>query len=924
MILSILAAAFVLAAPAQAADPASTGRWSPLQTYPVTPISAAVTADGKIVAWDQADPNPPHGISPNNGKAVIIDPNVGVIARSVNLAPTSVFCPLITTLPDGKVAIVGGGNNTYNSDKSVLFDPVSKTFGAWGSISRGRWYGGGNIDARSNIVTLGGRGGDGADVVDATTGLSRRLNVKFGADWYPHLLRAPDGRFLVENISQVNTPTRGWLDINGAGTLSSIGDTTLLQNRRRLTSTSIGPFQTLMIAGGSSTAAYIVDLSSGAPVFRPTGSTRSPHMTGTSVTLPDGSAMVIGGNIGDSETLGTPVMTPELWSPATGRWTPLEDSPKRRLYHSVAALLPDGRVWSAGSSASGQNEYNGAYFSPPYLFKKDGSGALAARPTLSGAPSRVAWGERFSVTSPDAARIRSVALIRLAATTHQYAFDQVYVPLEFSRDGDRLALRVPENGNAIPAGQYMLFLTDQDGVPSKAPTIEVTPTADTPPAPITTQSTMYVSAWGQPWKAFDGDTRNDIGGLWNGSHTDLQTEPWWQVDLGRSRDLERITLYNRTDRYGTRLRGAWVFASDEPFTSTGLAATRAQPGVTAVQITNSPGATVEVPISRSARYLRVQLPRTDYLHLREVVPRYAEAPSAKLAVTKLSETDGETVVQVTNGGNAEGAVTSVTLPGAGWRQTAGPGAPFTIAAGGQTTLTLARGAVDGDLVLGTAGGGTLKLALTAPPAPPAPVPSFSVQKTGQTDTEVTVRVTNSGTAAGAIERVALPGAGWSQVSGPGAPFSVPAGGAAVLTLARGVAGGDLVLTPSAGDPLRLALDPVVPAGAPAFTVSPGSLAFSARIGRSSAVSFVTVTNTGTAPGAPAAIALSANTSAFGITSSTCGTVVGNRSVTNLVTLGPGGSCTVGIGFLSSSLLPSYGTLAAAGATVTLSGRTRLF
>ena len=190
--------------------------------------------------------------------------------------------------------------------RTVLFDPTTRTFGAWGSMSRGRWYAGGNIDSRSNIVALGGRGGNGADVIDAATGLSRRLNVGFGGDWYPHLLRAPDGRFVIENVSQVTTPTRHWLDTRGAGTLTATGDRTLLQSRRRLTSTQIGPYQTLMITGGTLTASYILDLSSGTPVARPTGSTRFPHMTGTAVTLPDGSALVIGGNSSNHETQGTP------------------------------------------------------------------------------------------------------------------------------------------------------------------------------------------------------------------------------------------------------------------------------------------------------------------------------------------------------------------------------------------------------------------------------------------------------------------------------------------------------------------------------------------------------------------------------------------------------------------------------------------
>ncbi|UUY04969.1 hypothetical protein LRS13_05415 [Svornostia abyssi] len=168
-----LVAVLAAAVPAQA-DPGQTGRWSAVQNYPVVPISAAVTPDGKIVAWDQADPGTPHSISPNNGKAMILDPETGTITRSANIAPASVFCPLITTLPDGKVAITGGGNDTVNSDLVQIYDPESKTFGTWSTLSTGRWYGGGSISKNGDIVALGGRGGSGADVVDAETGRNRR------------------------------------------------------------------------------------------------------------------------------------------------------------------------------------------------------------------------------------------------------------------------------------------------------------------------------------------------------------------------------------------------------------------------------------------------------------------------------------------------------------------------------------------------------------------------------------------------------------------------------------------------------------------------------------------------------------------------------------------------------------------------------
>ena len=57
-----------------------------------------------------------------------------------------------------------------------------------------------------------------------------------------------------------------------------------------------------------------------------------------------------------------------------------------RVYHSTAALLPDGRVLSAGSG-EGSNataQLTAEIFSPPYPF--DATGKLAPRPQITSVP----------------------------------------------------------------------------------------------------------------------------------------------------------------------------------------------------------------------------------------------------------------------------------------------------------------------------------------------------------------------------------------------------------------------------------------------------------------------------------------------------------------------------------------------------------
>ena len=111
---------------------------------------------------------------------------------------------------------------------------------------------------------------------------------------------------------------------------------------------------------------------------------------------------------------------------------------------------------------------NAEVFTPPYLFKHDGSGELAPRPMIDSAPAEVAYGTPFDVGTPDAASIRKLALIRLGAVTHSVNMEQRYVPLTFTAGSASLSASGPANANIAPPGMYMLVAVDANGVPSVA------------------------------------------------------------------------------------------------------------------------------------------------------------------------------------------------------------------------------------------------------------------------------------------------------------------------------------------------------------------------------------------------------------------------------------------------------------------------
>ena len=83
----------------------------------------------------------------------------------------------------------------------------------------------------------------------------------------------------------------------------------------------------------------------------------------------------------------------ELWDQRTKRWRSGPAQREDRTYHSVAMVLPDGRVWSAGDDANPNRDGDTAeLYEPPYLFR---GRAAEGRP----GPGTVAPRTRFTVTT---------------------------------------------------------------------------------------------------------------------------------------------------------------------------------------------------------------------------------------------------------------------------------------------------------------------------------------------------------------------------------------------------------------------------------------------------------------------------------------------------------------------------------------------
>jgi hypothetical protein len=200
---------------------------------------------------------------------------------------------------------------------------------------------------------------------------------------------------------------------------------------------------------------------------------------GLSVLLPNGKVFVTGGvNSASDSSDALGVLEAEIYDPGidwvagsytaagTDSWATVESATVVRNYHSTALLMPDGRVWTAGSSknaAAGDPaavaEHRIEIYSPDYV------GAVG-RPTITTVPDLVSYGETFRIDTPDAGIIRRVAMMRCGSVTHAGDHDQRYVALSFTPDGpNALNATAPPSSNVAPPGYYMLWIIDQNGLP---------------------------------------------------------------------------------------------------------------------------------------------------------------------------------------------------------------------------------------------------------------------------------------------------------------------------------------------------------------------------------------------------------------------------------------------------------------------------
>jgi Domain of unknown function (DUF1929) len=475
-----------LAAAAVAANEGEVGQWGPVADWPVVGIHVALLENGKVLAYDTVNDAQ---TEPHNGtRATVWDPATGAHTPVNVTTGHNVFCSGLAHLADGSIFLAGGNRNPQLDGivQTHVFNPDTNTWSLGANMAVERWYPSVTPLGNGEMLITGGR--PALHEVRETDGDLRALNGAMrGLPLYPWMDVAPDGRAFYSGPDQA----MGSLNTAGGGSWEEFGQRDPLN--RDYGSRALFDVGKILVAGGgaSSTDARVIDLNGPTPQVSPTAPMASGRRQHNLTVLADGTVLATGGNSSGVPLvdLANGVYAAELWNPATGAWTTLAAEQVTRQYHSTALLLPDGRVLSAGGGICGDCDAvgylarNAQVFSPPYLFKKDGSGQLAPRPQVTAAPGEVPYNAPFWISTPNAASISKVALVRLGAVTHSVNMEQRYLPLSFGVAGGGLHATSPANANVAPPGVYMLFVIGADGVPSVARMVQVSADAPWPPPP---------------------------------------------------------------------------------------------------------------------------------------------------------------------------------------------------------------------------------------------------------------------------------------------------------------------------------------------------------------------------------------------------------------------------------------------------------
>ncbi|MBV8552171.1 MAG: DUF1929 domain-containing protein [Acidobacteriaceae bacterium] len=449
-------------------NPAVVGSWSAAVQTPAVAVNLILLPNNKLLFYED-------GASPT------VWDYTNNIFTGISTSQ-DVFCSGQAALADGRILVVGGygqSGATIGLATAEIFDSTTNTWTSVPNMSYRRWYPTATTLSDGRVLVIAGwqstdhTNAGIPEIYDpAANSWTKLVNANNPFETYPFIFQLSDGRVIHVGGSEYAVTTdildltnQSWSVVDPG--IVDGGSAKMYLPDKIVKAGSAADSQ---MTGPSSNSTYVLDMTQPNPKWQQTPPMAYPRTFLNLTELPDGTVLVTGGETDkNGGNIANAVYAAELWNPQTQTWSTMAAMHTPREYHSTALLLPDGRVVASGMGSDFGNvpdETSAEFFSPPYLFK-------GARPAITQAPQKILYGSNFTVTTPDAATISKVVLIRTGAVTHAFDQNTRYVPLTFQQASGALTVNAPASGYSAPPGYYMLFLVNNSGVPSVAPIVQV-------------------------------------------------------------------------------------------------------------------------------------------------------------------------------------------------------------------------------------------------------------------------------------------------------------------------------------------------------------------------------------------------------------------------------------------------------------------
>ncbi len=450
------------------------GAWSQPVSWPEIPIHAALTPDGRLMTYG-TDAEGNQGARFNYS---VWNPRTGDHMVLPNTTPTDIFCSAQVLLPGtGDLLLAGGdirgrqvsdgaggirvnwGVNDvnrfqYRSNALVRDTPMrhARWYASLLTLPNGQVFTSGGVDDK-------GKGVANPEIYDPQQASWRTLSGITLYQSYPRTFLAPSGQIVAVVGNGVNV-----IDPSGSGTMRRAASLPTPTNwMMPAVEYDTGKLLVLRDDG----AASLVDINGTTPTVREAAGVGGKRDWSSLTVLADGQVLMTGGGVANSGGANASLGA-SIWNPASGQWTAAATANKSREYHSLALLLPDGRVLAAGGGAPGPViQLNGEVYTPPYLY--DANGHLAQRPSILIAPPTLTPGPgRYTFMMGSGEPISKVTLVRTGSVTHAFNFDQSFLTVPHLQLANIVSVDIDRLSTELRPGFYMLFAFNARGVPSEA------------------------------------------------------------------------------------------------------------------------------------------------------------------------------------------------------------------------------------------------------------------------------------------------------------------------------------------------------------------------------------------------------------------------------------------------------------------------